>query len=68
MRSLPDAPPPEARAALEHCLLIERHLEQELLAARHSVLAALSDLRRAQRAADGYTPLRDRLRLVNADA
>ncbi len=68
MRSLPDVPPPEAREALERCLAIERHLEQELRRARAAVLEALNELRRAQRAAEGYTPLRERLRLVNADA
>lgn len=68
MRSLPDAAPSEARAALERCLVIERHLEVELRQAREAVLLALADLRRAQRAADGYTPVRRRLRLVSADA
>jgi hypothetical protein len=68
MRLLPDTPPPEARAALERCLAVERHLEAELGRARAAVLEALGELRRAQRAAEGYTPLRERLRLVNADA
>lgn len=68
MRALPEIPPPEAREALERCLAIERHLEQELKRARAAVLEALTELRRAQRAAEGYTPLRERMRLVNADA
>ena len=68
MRSLPEAPPAEVRRVLEHCLVIERHLEAELRAAREAVLNALAEVRQAQRAARGYTPLRERLRLVNADA
>ncbi|HLJ03331.1 MAG TPA: hypothetical protein VKT31_07810 [Solirubrobacteraceae bacterium] len=65
---LPSEPPADARAALERCLLIERHLEAELRAARESVLEALGELRRAQRAADGYTPVRHRVRVVRAEA
>jgi hypothetical protein len=65
---LPSEPPAEARLALERCLVIERHLDAELRAARQSVLDALADLGRAQRAADGYTPVRRRLRVVSADA
>jgi hypothetical protein len=68
MSTLPATPPPEARAALERCLLVEQHLETELRQARQSTLAALGELRRAQRAATGYTPVRRRLRAVNADA
>jgi hypothetical protein len=68
MRTLPVTPPPEAQAALERRLLLEQHLEAELADARHAVLRALGDLRRAQRAATGYTPMRQRLRVVNADA
>jgi len=66
--ALPATPPPEVRQVLEQCLLIERHLEAELSSARETVLEALADVLQAQRAARGYTPLRDRLRLVNADA
>lgn len=66
--SLPAEPPPDAREALERCLAIERRLEHELGAARGVVLEALAELRRALRAAEGYTPLRDRLRLVSTDA
>lgn len=68
MGTLPATPPPQARATLERCLLIEAHLEAELKAARQTTLNALGDLRRAQRAATGYTPVRQRLRAVNADA
>lgn len=68
MRALPPTPPPEAREALERCLLIERHLETELRQAREAVLAALEDLRRAQRAAEGYSPRRPQPRLVSANA
>lgn len=68
MRSLPGSAPAEARAALERCLVIERHLEVELRNAREAVMLALADLRRAQRAADGYTPVRRRLRLISTDA
>ena len=68
MSTLPDTPPPEAQAALERCLLLERHLEAELGDARQAAFKALGDLRRAQRAATGYTPVRQRLRVVNADA
>jgi hypothetical protein len=65
---LPDEAPADARGALERCLVIEHHLEAELRAARGSVLEALSDLRRAQRTADGYMPVRPRSRIVNTDA
>jgi hypothetical protein len=66
--TLPASPPPQARDALERCLLIERHLAAELNRARETTLNALGDLRRAQRAATGYTPVRQRLRVINADA
>lgn len=68
MRRLPGVPPLQARPALERCLAVERHLESELREARRAVLDALAELRQAQRAARGYTPVRDRLRLINADA
>ena len=68
MSSLPATPPPQARDALERCVLVEQHLEHELTDARQAALQALSDLRRAQRAATGYTPVRQRLRVINADA
>jgi hypothetical protein len=68
MSSLPATPPAQARDALERCVLVEQHLEHELLDARQAALQALSDLRRAQRAATGYTPVRHRMRVVNADA
>jgi hypothetical protein len=68
MRTLPDTPPPQAQAALERCLLLEQHLEAELSNARQAALTALSELRRAQRAATGYTPVRERFRVVSADA
>ncbi|HZU40174.1 MAG TPA: hypothetical protein VE992_03945 [Solirubrobacteraceae bacterium] len=68
MRALPGTPPPEVRRVLEQCLVIERHLEAELRSARGAVLDALAEVRHAQRAAAGYTPVRERLRLVNADA
>ena len=66
--TLPATAPPQARATLERCLVIEHHLAAELSAARDSTLQALGELRRAQRAATGYTPVRRRLRVVNADA
>jgi hypothetical protein len=65
---LPSHPPAEARLALERCLVIERHLGAELSGARESLLDALADLGRAQRAADGYTPRRDRAQVISADA
>jgi hypothetical protein len=65
---LPSEAPADARMALERCMVIERHLEAELRAARESVLEALGELRRAQRAADGYTPVRHRVRVISADA
>jgi len=66
--TLPATPPPHAREAIERCLLVERHLATELNQARETTLKALGDLRRAQRAATGYTPVRQRLRVINADA
>jgi hypothetical protein len=65
---LPSEPPATAGPVLERCLLIERHLEAELCAARESILGALADVRRAQRAADGYTPVRRRTRVISTDA
>jgi hypothetical protein len=68
MSTLPDTPPAQAQAALQRCLLLEQHLEAELTNARQAALKALGDLRRAQRAATGYTPVRQRFRVVSADA
>ena len=65
---LPSVPPASAAGALERCLLIERHLEAELQGARLAVFEGLASLRRAQRAAEGYTPPRRRPRAVSADA
>jgi hypothetical protein len=65
---LPSRPPARARLALERSLVIERHVEAELQAARESVLEALANVGRAQRAADGYTPARRRRRVISADA
>jgi hypothetical protein len=68
MASLPEVAPAQARAALERCLVVERHLEAELRQARLEVLGALGDVRRAQRAAAGYAPAHERVRVVCADA
>jgi len=68
MSSLPDSPPPGARPVLERCLVIERHLDVELRRAREATIDALRNLRRAQRAAEGYTPVRRRMRTIHADA
>ena len=68
MASLPEVPPGQARAALERCLIVERHLQAELGRAREAVLEALGDLRRAQRAAAGYAPARERVRAIATDA
>ncbi len=68
VRSLPNAPPAQARVALERCWLVERQLREELSHAREAVLRAWQELRRAQRAADGYTPVRSRVRLISTDA
>ncbi len=68
MGSLPATPPAQAREALQRCVLVEHALEAELRQARESALHALGELRRAQRAAEGYTPVRRRMRVINADA
>lgn len=68
MSTLPTSPPAAAAPALERCRVIEAHLEVELRRAREATIDALRDLRRAQRAAEGYTPVRRRMRTIHADA
>lgn len=68
MASLPTVAPTEARQALELCAALEAELEAELQRVRGAVLEELAIVRRAQRAADGYTPPRQRQRLISADA
>ena len=58
IRTLPARPPAEARAVLERCRQLEKRVEVELLRVREALLAELAQVRRAQRAADGYAPLR----------
>lgn len=68
MASLPGEPPSQAREALQRALVVEQALAAELGARRQQVLATLAEVRRGQRAAAGYTPVRARLRVVNANA
>lgn len=66
--SLPAVPPSEARGELERCALLHRRVEMELLRVREAVLVDLAGVRQAQRAADGYAPVRGNDRRVFAQA
>jgi hypothetical protein len=66
--SLPAAPPEAARATLERCRQLQKRVEIELLRVRELLLLELSRVRQAQRAADGYAPVRPRVSLVAATA
>jgi hypothetical protein len=68
MATLPAQPPSQAREALQRALVVEQALAAELGARRQDVIAALAEVRRGQRVATGYTPMRERLRVVNANA
>ena len=66
--SLPATPPVAARAELERCALLHKRVEIELLRVREAVLNELQDVRRGQRAAHGYAPVRAGGRRVFAQA
>ena len=65
---LPAVPPRSASRVLEHCAALNRQVREELLRARSSALDALSEVRRGQRAARGYTPFRARPSRVSTSA
>jgi len=66
--SLPATPPGSARPALERCVLLHKRVDIELQRVREGVLLELGELRRAQRAADGYAPVRRNGRRFAASA
>lgn len=66
--TLADAPPPQAREALERCALLHRRVEIELLRVRETLLLELAQVGRAQRAAAGYAPVRRGGRRIAASA
>ncbi|HZE05034.1 MAG TPA: hypothetical protein VE127_07415 [Solirubrobacteraceae bacterium] len=66
--SLPATPPVAAREELERCALLHKRVEIELLRVREAVLHELQDVRRGQRTAAGYAPVRTGARRVFAQA
>ncbi len=66
--SLPATPPEEARATLERCRQLQKRVEIELLRVREVLLLELGRVRQAQRTADGYAPVRQRVSFVTATA
>ena len=66
--SLGATPPESARATLERCRQLEKRVEIELLRVREVLLLELGRVRHAQRAADGYAPVRQRTSVVAATA
>ncbi|HWE09057.1 MAG TPA: hypothetical protein VG325_06870 [Solirubrobacteraceae bacterium] len=66
--SLPATPPDTARPELERCALLDKRVEIELLRVREAILQELTVVRQAQRAADGYAPVRAGGRRVSAQA
>ncbi|MGZ4166282.1 MAG: hypothetical protein ACXVRW_07800 [Solirubrobacteraceae bacterium] len=66
--SLPATPPESARATLERCRQLTKRVEIELLRGREALLLELGRVRQAQRAADGYAPVRRRVPVVAATA
>jgi hypothetical protein len=66
--SLPATPPVTARPELERCALLHKRVEIELLRVREAILQELTVVRQAQRAADGYAPVRTGSRVVSAQA
>jgi hypothetical protein len=66
--SLPATPPLAAGPELERCALLHKRVEVELRRVHDAVLEELSGVRQAQRAADGYAPVRRGGRRVFAQA
>jgi hypothetical protein len=66
--SLPATPPAAAGPELERAALLHKRVEIELIRVRESVLEELAGVRHAQRAADGYAPMRASGRRVFAQA
>jgi hypothetical protein len=66
--SLPATPPMTAGRELERCALLHRRVEIELRRVREAILRELAGVRQAQRAADGYAPMRVGGRRVSAQA
>ena len=65
---LPAVPPQSARAALEHCVALNRQVREQLLRARATTLDTLAEVRRGRRAARGYAPFRRHPSRVSANA
>ncbi len=66
--SMPATPPEGARATLERCRQLHKRVEIEVLRVREALLLELGRVRQAQRAADGYAPVRRRVPVVAATA
>jgi hypothetical protein len=66
--TLPATPPEAARATLERCRQLQKRVEIELLRVREVLLLELGRVRQAQRTADGYAPVRQRVSMVVATA
>jgi hypothetical protein len=66
--SMPSTPPESARATLERCRQLQKRVEIELLRVREALLLELGRVRQAQRAADGYAPVRQRVSVIAATA
>ncbi|HEX4009235.1 MAG TPA: hypothetical protein VHX62_04475 [Solirubrobacteraceae bacterium] len=66
--SLPAAPPASAGDVLVRCSRLSKRVEIELLRVREVLLLEAGQLRRAQRTADGYAPVRATGRRIVARA
>jgi hypothetical protein len=53
---------------IERCRLLQTRVEIELLRVREALLIELEQVRRAQRAADGYAPVMQRRPRVHVSA
>jgi hypothetical protein len=67
-QSFPPTPPASARPVIERCRLLQTRVEIELLRVREALLIELEQVRRAQRAADGYAPVMQRRPRVHVSA
>jgi hypothetical protein len=64
----PTTPPPEARATLERCLVLQGQIAAELGRVRGTIVRELSQVRQARRAAAGYAPAASPRRRIAASA
>jgi hypothetical protein len=54
LATLPQTPPPAARAALERCALMQKRIRIEIVRCQEEVLRELAKVHRAQRMARAY--------------